>query len=102
MLSWLGHAQDYGELDQSVRAVLEAQGLQQTEPFVTKVVQLYETMNVRFGVMLVGPTGGGKTTCCRALQGALTRLRTVVHHSNPKFQVRRIGLSTSAKLASFA
>ncbi len=43
-------------------------GLQQPGSFVTKVIQLYDTMNVRFGVMLVGPTGGGKTECYRTLQ----------------------------------
>lgn len=33
-----------------------------------QVIQLYDTMDVRFGVMLVGPTGGGKTECYRTLQ----------------------------------
>lgn len=43
--------------------------------FVTKVTQLFDTFNVRFGVMLVGPAGGGKTTCYKALQHAMTKLR---------------------------
>ena len=43
--------------------------------FVIKVIELYQTFNVRFGVMTVGPTGGGKTTCCQLLQTAQTNLR---------------------------
>jgi hypothetical protein len=85
--------QDYGELEQSIRAVLSKRSLQQPSPFVTKVVQLYETMNVRFGVMLVGPTGGGKTACYQALQGALTRLRQELRHHNDKYQVRDVNIA---------
>ena len=44
--------------------------------FVVKVVQLFETFNVRFGVMLVGPTGGGKTACYQTLKDALSTLRS--------------------------
>lgn len=34
----------------------------QPEPaMIKKIIQLYETMIVRWGVMLVGPTGGGKS-----------------------------------------
>lgn len=81
------HLQDYGELEQSIRTVLSQRGLQQPAHFVTKVVQMYDTMCVRFGLMIVGPTGGGKTTCCSTLQGALTHLRQVQNHPNEQFQV---------------
>ena len=37
------------------------------DPFVTKVTQLNDTFNVRFGVMIVGPAGGGKTACHKTL-----------------------------------
>ena len=67
--------------------MLAGRGLQQPNSFVTKIIQLYDTMNVRFGVMLVGPTGGGKTECYRTLQGALTRLRADVRHPSEKYQV---------------
>lgn len=40
----------------------------------TQVIQLFETTIVRHGLMLVGPTMGGKTCCYRALQRALTSL----------------------------
>ena len=49
------------------------------------MVQLHETFNVRFGVMLVGPTGGGKTQCYRMLQAASGSLREQ-NHPDPGFQ----------------
>jgi dynein heavy chain len=42
------------------------------DDFITKVIQLFDTFNVRFGVMLVGPTGGGKSTCFEVLAHAMT------------------------------
>eukprot|EP00435_Cladocopium_sp_Y103_P046086 s1680_g13.t1 len=44
------------------------QNLQLTENFTIKVVQLIDTIGVRHGLMLVGPTGGGKTCNYRLLQ----------------------------------
>ena len=36
-------------------------GLEDVDGFITKCIQLYETTVVRHGLMLVGPTGSGKT-----------------------------------------
>lgn len=90
--------QDYGELELSLRAVLSQRGLQQAPGFLKKAVQVWETMCVRFGVMLVGPSGGGKTTCCSVLQSALTRLRQELNHPNEQFQVCVCVSSTAANL----
>jgi len=68
--------QDHGVLEKAILDVLQERGLQCPERYVTKVIQLYDTMDVRFGVVLVGPSGVGKSECYRTLQGALTHLRT--------------------------
>lgn len=39
---------------------------------MAKVIQLFETFVVRFGVMLVGFTGSGKTTCYEILKHVMT------------------------------
>ena len=46
----------------------------QVPTFVKKVLQFYETLIVRHGVMLVGPTGGGKTTNRDIMAASLTSL----------------------------
>lgn len=47
---------------------------------VRKVIQLYETMLVRHGLMCVGPTGGGKTAIYEILKDALTNLHKDGHN----------------------
>lgn len=54
-------------------------------------MQLYDTIQVRHGLMIVGPTGGGKTMNYKTLAHAMTQLShldlyEVVHYHilNPK------------------
>jgi dynein heavy chain len=86
---------DYGALDESCQTQSKKLHLQPTEYFVKKQFELFDMIQVRHGMMLVGPTGGGKTCCLRALQSSCSSLKdkkdsespyqTVhVHTLNPK------------------
>ena len=66
---------DYGDLQKQIEASIKYMVFQPVPEFITKVIQLFDTFEVRFGVMIVGPTGAGKTTCYRVLQHAMTELR---------------------------
>lgn len=46
---------------EDLQNVLRERNLDIVDPLVVKTIQLYETMRIRHGVMLVGPTGGGKS-----------------------------------------
>jgi len=59
---------EYGNLLPVMESSAKELNLQLPEIFITKVVQLIDTINVRHGLMLVGPTGGGKTCNYRLLQ----------------------------------
>ena len=53
-------------------------------------MQLYDTIQVRHGLMLVGPTGGGKTSIYKTLSAGMTSLakegqfKVHLHILNPK------------------
>ncbi|OMJ88621.1 hypothetical protein SteCoe_9401 [Stentor coeruleus] len=66
---------DYGELESCLRDCIAQEKLKPIENFIYKVIQLYETMEVRFGVMIVGPATAGKSTCYKILASTMTELR---------------------------
>jgi len=65
---------DYGQLQVAIEHQLRVKKLQVVPKYVKKVIQLLETMMVRHGIMLVGVTGTGKTTCGIILSKALSEL----------------------------
>ncbi|XP_071611851.1 dynein axonemal heavy chain 1 [Heliangelus exortis] len=66
---------DYGILEEAIRKSCIKENLKDVDGFVTKCIQLYETTVVRHGLMLVGPTGSGKTKSYEVLAAAMTSLK---------------------------
>lgn len=58
-----------------LRKAMEETNLQVVEGILLKCLQLYDTLVVRHGVMMVGQTFTGKTTVIRSVQTALTELK---------------------------
>ncbi|KAE8745286.1 hypothetical protein FOCC_FOCC007971 [Frankliniella occidentalis] len=67
-----------------------ALGLQYNKRQEQKCIELYEQLNQRMGVVVVGPAGSGKTTLCRLLKHALGQLGQIIHQHtvNPKAMPR--------------
>jgi len=86
---------DYGSLLACIKNACANQNKQPSPWFVEKIIQLYEMIVVRHGLMVVGPTGGGKSSNIKILQEALTSLKkagvegkryenVIVRYINPK------------------
>lgn len=74
------------ELEAMLIDVCESKSLTFVPSIQKKALQLFDTLEVRFGVMLVGPTGGGKTTIYQLLAESMTRLRSERQSADQRFQ----------------
>uniref|UniRef100_A0A8I6AN36 Dynein axonemal heavy chain 14 n=1 Tax=Rattus norvegicus TaxID=10116 RepID=A0A8I6AN36_RAT len=61
-------------LEKAIHSATEQLGLQQWPPQKAKIIQFYKQLQACVGVILVGPTGGGKTTVRKILEKALITL----------------------------
>ena len=62
---------EYPAEEAIMKKVVENYGLIYHESWVLKVIQLFETTRVRHGIMLCGPSGGGKSAIYKVLQDTL-------------------------------
>lgn len=71
---WVSALSD--EIDQQ----LKMHGLQQSERWKKKILELFDTLNIRVGVVQTGASGSGKSTAMHILKQSLTALRDVKAH----------------------
>ncbi|CAF4150526.1 unnamed protein product, partial [Adineta steineri] len=76
----------YDDLQKAIKKKVDEEGLINYNDWNLKIIQLYETQRVRHGIMILGPSGAGKTKACQVLMGALTNLGTHTrdYRMNPK------------------
>jgi dynein heavy chain, axonemal len=66
---------DYRDLVSGIKNQLEEKNLQYLDYFIEKIIQLYEMIIVRHGLMVVGLPFSGKTSAMKVLAGALGEMQ---------------------------
>ena len=67
--------------------IVQKHGLVFHDSWILKIIQLFETTRVRHGIMLVGPTGGGKSCIFKCLKETLQERHNIQYKEvrfNPK------------------
>ena len=65
---------DYSAMEAKICIACEEMNLQPLPTFIQKVIQLYETVRIRHGLMVVGDTYAGKSSNIKVLQRTITML----------------------------
>ena len=80
------HENDYKELKEGLLKVCQEQGLSSETQFMLKCLQLYETLQTRHGLMLIGSAYSGKSTVISCLKQGLNSINRKVetYKINPK------------------
>lgn len=87
---------DAGEIVSHLKEVCERSGLQATPAFVSKCLQLYSTLGVRHGIMMVGNTMSGKSAVLKTLAKAMTNAS--VETKSKLAEMRRQEAAAAAKV----
>lgn len=72
---------------EAIKGICEEDSLEVDETWIQKILQLKEVLDMRHGVMMVGPSGTGKSTAWRVLLKALSKVDGVkgdFHIIDPK------------------
>ena len=77
---------DNTELIEAVNEILANKGLQVVDEQNKKIVQMFETINVRFGSMVVGEAMIGKSVLLNVLKEAMTLLRVEKNSPDTRMQ----------------
>ena len=74
---------DYGDLMVAIKSEIADRGLQENDKMCSKIIQLHDMVKIRFGVTIVGPTGGGKYSKRRRCNVAVIIVRVIFISSFP-------------------